>query len=170
LLSRFQPEVLQGKAPFDVERFAELHLESLTGVEFDLTPELPHGIDGVTNTEKLRVNVELAEIPTNFRYYRSTLAHELGHAFIHTPVLRKRKENEEFTEAKDQGPALYRAATVPLYRNPEWQAWHFAGALLMPKEALLIKLKECRMDLNAVADFFQVNSSFVSSRLKKVQR
>lgn len=50
---------------------------------------------------------------------RFTVAHELGHYFLHAP--------ERMALAKFRG-----IGDVPIYMNPEWQADTFAGELLVP--------------------------------------
>lgn len=52
---------------------------------------------------------------------RFTLAHELGHYFLH---------DDETTFSRTSG------AVVPTYKNPEWQANTFASAILMPRRLI----------------------------------
>jgi Zn-dependent peptidase ImmA (M78 family) len=66
------------------------------------------------------------------------------------------------------GVNLYRKTSVPLYRNPEWQAWRFAGALLMP-EAPFKVLMERGYTKGDLADHFQVNPSFVDTRMRALK-
>jgi hypothetical protein len=53
---------------------------------------------------------------------RFTLAHELGHLFLHS--------NQAYTRS------MKASTDIPPYRSAEWQANTFAGALLMPHEYL----------------------------------
>lgn len=62
---------------------------------------------------------------------RATVAHELGHAVLHVPYIRQQRQ-------QGHEKALVRVTRAQLapYRDPEWQAWAFAGCLLMPRGSL----------------------------------
>lgn len=60
---------------------------------------------------------------------RATAAHELGHAVLHVPYLRKQRgQSQPLTRVS-------RAQLAP-FRDPEWQAWAFAGCMLMPRASI----------------------------------
>ncbi len=67
-------------------------------------------------TMKLRESVYEGACRGNGRD-RFTLAHEIGHYFMHNDVVLSRAEP---------------GSRIPAYRDPEWQANTFAAALLMP--------------------------------------
>ena len=74
-----------------------------------------------TNTLSVRQDVYLAACADDPRH-RFTIAHELGHYFMHD-------ENTKFSRCP-------RNATIPSYRDPEWQANVFASSFLMPKDLI----------------------------------
>ncbi|NVO05016.1 MAG: ImmA/IrrE family metallo-endopeptidase [Rhodoferax sp.] len=82
---------------------------------------------------------------------RFTLAHELGHYFIHS----------------NQGAIPIRASrkgTGPIETEANW----FAAALLMPKEEFSILAKSLSRDAHALAGHFQVSVRAVEVRLSSV--
>ncbi len=173
LIRTIQPDVLAGKCFFDVERFVDVHLEEMTGITPDYRRGLPDGIYGYTHTAEnsMVINSDLLENPfgDNERFYRSTVAHEVGHCILHVPILRRQKRDKIFTEnKKEEKVALYRKTHFPLYQNPEWQAWRFAGALLMP-EVVIRSLRGQGASIQEVATHFNVNGSFVESRMKALK-
>lgn len=88
---------------------------------------------------------------------RATVAHELGHAVLHVPYLRKQR-----------GRALLRVARSQLvpFRDPEWQAWAFAGCLLMPRESLRSMQ---RLALSEVARAHGVSAQFAAAHYARMR-
>lgn len=167
IVKRYQPEVLQTPMAFDVERFFECELEEITGVDTDYR-QLNPGIHGFTNSESMEcvISLELADDPSQHFFCRSTISHEIGHAIQHVPEFRKRKELlKSIHDAQHVPLTLYRESDIPLYCNPEWQAWRFAGALLMPAPTMRLAMEECR-DVISMSRLFQVNPAFVKTRLR----
>lgn len=82
---------------------------------------------------------------------RMTIAHEVGHAVLHTPqrVVYARSFNE----------------TIPAYKDPEWQAKAFAGELLIPIEKL-----EIGMTPDVIAKVFGVSHDAAIAQLKVYQK
>lgn len=74
-----------------------------------------------TNTLSIRQDVYIAACSDDPRH-RFTVAHELGHYFIHDDVT-----------AFSRCP---KNATVPTFRDPEWQANVFASEFLMSKNLI----------------------------------
>ena len=64
---------------------------------------------------------------------RFSLPHEVGHIVLHADQLVR------FAQMPHEIPALYRgvAPNHPVYRDTEWQADTFAGAILMPAAGLM---------------------------------
>lgn len=137
ILAKYQPESLRIGTPFDIHRFVDTKLEDLTGVTPIYSIELPPEIYGLTDSAENRLEIQesLADDPFQEKFFRSTLAHETGHCFLHVPQLRTLKRVQIFKQGKEDGVQLYRKDNIPLYCNPEWQAWRFAGALLEDHEA-----------------------------------
>lgn len=163
---RYQPEALTAPQAFDVERFFENELERLTGVKPDYQ-DLPYPVHGYTDSDQMICVVasSLADDPSKYNFFRATVAHEIGHALQHVPEFRRLKQE---LKCEDTGLRMFRADQVPAYRNPEWQAWRFAKALLMPEKTLRMALKE-GLNRYQIAQAFSVSEPFVRSRLKDLR-
>ncbi|MEW6667628.1 MAG: ImmA/IrrE family metallo-endopeptidase [Thermodesulfobacteriota bacterium] len=161
-----QPHLLKEAAPFDIEEFFEFDVEDICGVRIDYRSDLPDGVYGYTDSEERLtvISSELMEDPRQRRFCRSTMAHEAGHALIHVPEFRLKKAFlRSIHDEKHVSLRLYREAEIKPYMNPEWQAWRFAGALMMPARPFTdAVLKGC--DVGRLADLFQVNPAFVKAR------
>lgn len=170
VLRNKQPRVLEGAEPFDIQRMVDVDLENDTGIDVDYT-HLPEGVYGITSTsdDTMYINSSLSDDPYNERFLRSTLAHEVGHCIIHVPIVRQQRAVRVFRQVKDDmGICLYRKDNIPVFRNPEWQAWHFAEALLMPRPAVGILLKE-GASVSDMANHFEVNGAFAKYRLRAMK-
>lgn len=104
----------------------------------------------------------LFEANSNTNRARSTLAHEIGHAVLHDVDVRTGHH-------RPHALALRRGLRSELepFKDSEWQAHTFAGALLMPRPAL--RKVKCD-DTLALAAQFQVSEAFVRSHLKRIKR
>jgi Zn-dependent peptidase ImmA (M78 family) len=163
--------MLREPMPFDIERFFECDLESLTGVRTDYR-ELAAGIHGYTDVDEMEsvIALHLMESDSHKRFRRSTIAHETGHVIQHALEFRQRKEALRFVHDTDQvSLRMYRERDVPLYRNPEWQAWRFAKGLLMPAPSVRLAMRR-GCDWEDLSDIFDVNPAFVFSRMKELGR
>ncbi|MBI5491564.1 MAG: ImmA/IrrE family metallo-endopeptidase [Deltaproteobacteria bacterium] len=170
LIQEFQPDVLAGRTAFDIEEFCELDLKNKTGLSLHYSMQLPSGIHGLTSAADsvVMIDAELAENPLNRKFLRSTMSHEVGHALLHVPTLKlARKMDIVFKQEKSHSEKinLYRKSDIPVYRNPEWQAWQFAGALLMPKQVLENLLKQ-GAPIWVISEHFQINIPFLRSRMR----
>jgi Zn-dependent peptidase ImmA (M78 family) len=156
--------------PFDIERFFECDLEPLTGVRTDYR-ELAPGIHGYTDIDKMEsvIALHLMEDDSQIRFRRSTIAHEAGHVVQHVAEFRRRKEALRFVHNADQaGLKMYRERDIPLYRNPEWQAWRFAKGLLMPAPSVRLATK-LGYTWQDIPEIFDVNPAFAFSRLRELK-
>lgn len=168
IIQKYQPEVLSNGMPFDIERFFDCDLEDFCDVKSDYR-ELQYGIYGFTDTDQMEcvISLDLAQDPGNVRFYRSTLAHEVGHALMHVRDYRTKKQMLKFIHEKEHLRA-YREEKIVTYRNPEWQAWRFAGAILMPEE--VFRDAVFRGDnVQILAKRFNVNPAFIRSRLRALK-
>lgn len=139
-LHEFEPAALRRPQPVDV-----IHLVDHVLPEHDIdvypahADELP-GQEAHTRPFDEKPTVLLREDQWRFLMRgggsglraRATIAHELGHVILHVPVLRR--------QARRAGglAALTRvdASRVQTYADPEWQAWCFAAAFLVPPSTL----------------------------------
>ena len=115
-----QPDMLSNIEPFDVERFFDCYLEELTGVTSDYRVLQP-GIYGFTDadTKECVMSSDLADELWQEKFYRSTMAHEIGHAVMHVKDYRLKKTLRRFVHEKDHLRA-YRQEDIITYKNPEW--------------------------------------------------
>lgn len=165
IVSRCQPDCLQKPISFDIIEFFEFDLEDITGVSPDYN-DLPYGIFGVTDSnEKIAtISKALVEDPESKNFARSTIAHECGHAVLHVEEFRRKQALLKSFQQKGD-VQLYRKQDVPTYRNPEWQAHRFAGALLMPSKTVQTAIKNGMNEMDMV-EIYEVSLPFVKSRLK----
>ena len=103
-----------------------------------------------------------SEAPTS-HYARTTVCHEIGHAILHVPLLRRR------LLATDVLARTQRANLRP-YQDPEWQAWAFAGAILMPSATLrMLQVNHGGLPTSLVASTYHVSEQMAQSHLRKLK-
>lgn len=167
IIKQYQPLILESPQAFDVELFFEHDLEDRSGLEASYA-DLPFGIYGMTDSENREVCVSkaLMDSPHKIAFARSTIGHECGHVLIHVPEFTKRKAVlRSVQDKKDVDLAMYRKEDIPTYQNPEWQAHHFSGALLMPAATVKMALKD-NATVQELAEIYQVTVPFVKARLR----
>lgn len=104
----------------------------------------PRGVEALTrySSRHRHIRVTFAEyayhaLSNEIPHFRFTLAHEVGHAVLHTEDLVK------MTSLPHLDQALARQSqSHKIYEDTEWQADAFAGALLMPAQGLLALERE----------------------------
>lgn len=169
IIKKFQPKVLIKNNTFDIERFFECDLEQLTRVKTDYQ-KLPFGIYGYTDSELMVsvISLDLIDSESQEKFRRSTMAHETGHAFLNVNDYRERKAILKSIHGKNHQMRSYREEEIVTYKNPEWQAWRFAGALLMPAtEVQKSHLKG--YTIYDMSEKFRVNPAFVRTRLRSLK-
>ena len=126
-LDEFWPE---GTTPVDIEQIADVR------ASLDIVP-MPgifraYEIDGFLSNDMTSIFVDegIAGGATLHRY-RFTLAHELGHWYLHERLYEAARfaDVRDFVRFRDELPAKDRA-------NYEWQASQFAGLILVPPDVL----------------------------------
>jgi len=166
IVQKYQPGMLNNEERFDIERFFDCELEGLTKVKTGYR-RLESGIHGYTDSEDMIsiISVDLMEGSWEEFFCRSTMAHETGHAILHVWDYRRKKTILRSIHNKDHALRNYRESEIITYKNPEWQAWRFAGSLLMPepvfREAVTDGLGE-----RDLSQRFGVNPAFIRSRAK----
>lgn len=91
---------------------------------------------------------------------RFTVAHELGHLFLHFPMVQKRKPGASMMATRwvdENNPALQRA---------EWEANWFAAAFLMPSAKFQERAAALGGNGDALAQEFDVSLQAVQIRAK----
>ena len=170
VVKTYQPEILSAPQPFNVESFFELELPSFRNITTDYQ-ELSGNVHAFTDISNMKcvVSVHLIENPSQRRFLRSTLSHEIGHCDIHVPEFRLRKALAKFVHAGDhQTLRLHREELIRIYENPEWQAWRYAGALMMPEPSVLLAARQGRSKAD-MCEIFDLNMPFVETRLRALK-
>jgi IrrE N-terminal-like domain len=170
LIQRYQPDALLEPQEFDIERFYENVLESISGVRADYQ-NLGLPVHGYTDSDQLIsvVDTALAENPSQRNRFRATVAHEVGHAILHVKQFRRRKEILRFThDCEDVSLRMYREDEIPAYVNPEWQAWRFAKALLMPEQPFR-RAYATGISIPELAATFGVSVDFARLRIRDLR-
>jgi len=123
----------------------------------------PHGNEDVTILVSEEVWSQLEMPAPRSHYARSTVCHEIGHAVIHVPVLRRRLLLTNVL-------ARTQRARLRAYEDPEWQAWAFSGAILMPTVTLLmLQAEHGRLNPELVGGTYEVSTSMAANHLKRLK-
>lgn len=122
-----------GSFPVDVELIAELAgyeiIPKKDISDFDAFLSL--------NLNTIIVNGKLYDNPRYERRIRFSIAHELGHAVLHSGFIRRQR-----IESVEDYTAFIRSMSDEEYNDFEWQANEFGGRLLVPRNHLAIELHE----------------------------
>jgi hypothetical protein len=172
LVADFQPDAVRMVTKFDVERFFDCELERQTGIIPDYLP-LGKGVDGYTDSREMKciICADLArygEDDVQRRRLRATLAHEIGHCFLHVKDSRRARTMLKFLHDENCSLEMYKQEEIKAYENLEWQAWRFAGALLMP-ECCVRAAVNGRWTRRKMSWAFDVNPAFVEVRLRDLK-
>ncbi len=132
----------------DLTVMIERHVGELD-VYADLSDDGPE-VEGVTLFASGRKpNVAIAERLTSddrrTNRYRTTLAHELGHAILHDPLYQEKLATGDLFAATTEERLICKRDTMidaPQSDWMEWQACYFSGAVLMPKRPMIDLAKE----------------------------
>lgn len=169
----------KGTIPVPIEEIVEFKF----GIDIIPIPGLHQGyeIDGFISSDLSAISVDQFVYESRPGRYRFTLAHELGHAVLHRQVYEAAafstiKEWKRFIEDID----------LQDYEWLEWQAYAFAGLILVPPVPLKKKFAEAVHQANAaglsirkvgdvaklyiaswLAKEFDVSSQVIEKRLEK---
>ena len=169
VVREFQEEALSLPQPIDLQRLVDYELPKV-GVHF-----VPVGTTELPDSEAETKIAEAGDVEVLIRRdqwdelfvggrlahrARASVAHELGHVVLHVPEIRRRAR------------ALRRASPVKrtelkAFLDPEWQAWTFALALLMPLPAVKTLTDRSPSSLSAT---FQVSEDLAATYLKRFKR
>lgn len=170
-VKKYQPNVLEGgPKPFDILKFFDCYMERDYGVSSDyaITPTNAHAYTDI-NDMKAVVSSTLIDDDSQETFLRATVSHEVGHVVLHVEEFRKMKKLLRFMHDDDNIKLrLYREDQVVLYRNPEWQAWRFAGAVMMPASVVYSAAKE-GVGSYRMSALFNVSHAFLMTRLRALK-
>lgn len=94
---------------------------------------------------------------------RATAIHELSHAILHVPLIRRRVA--ALPPGQPNQLPRVRRSSIKAYRDPEWQAWMLGGCILMPRTT--IKMLDDQSPAN-VATVYGVSASFAATHLRRL--
>ncbi len=164
IIQEIQPSAMGKPEQFDIERFFDCYLEELTGIKTDYRI-LDMGVYGYTDSNSMEcvISRDLAEDKLSEYFYRSTLAHECGHAVMHVKDYRHQRKILRSIHEKNHELRVYREKDIKIYMNPEWQAWRFAGSILMP-ESTFRRINNQGYTEKEMSKIFGVNPAFIRTR------
>ncbi|HKL86329.1 MAG TPA: ImmA/IrrE family metallo-endopeptidase [Treponemataceae bacterium] len=87
------------------------------------------------NVKSIIVNARRYDNPSYSRRVRFSIAHELGHAILHSNFIK-----QQHIESIADYTKFIRSLSDEEYSDFEWQANEFAGRLLVPREQLIVDL------------------------------
>lgn|GEM_PF-2173722 len=142
---------------------------SLVPLNWRLSSEMPRGYPAYTCYDighRRCVEIVVSEetyfgAESALPHHRFTIAHEVGHAVLHTSELMDYAHRPEAALLAREGRG---EASHPPYRDTEWQANAYAAALLAPAQGLE-ELRRCER-LTPEALIQQFGISFQAARLR----
>ena len=164
-LKQHSPRTLSHHERFDIETFTDVDLERYYGFYLYYDDNITDRVFGYTDCINKKVVIS-GRHSKKVELNRATIAHETGHVVMHSGQIARVFKN---IPQKQQEALMYRAQDIKPFENPEWQAWWFAGAILMPRYAVR-KIINNGGDTNDVANNFGVSYSFASARIDRINR
>jgi hypothetical protein len=166
-LRELDPDMLRSPKPLDLyEIFEQRMVRSTSFSSIFVYPaelnEIPFAEGDTSLNERGEVVIRLRsdvydEVCEQGNRGRATCAHELGHAVLHKDVLNR-------LDILGTEYGLRRKAEVKAYEDAEWQAWAFAGCIMMPPTTF------CHIDHlspTRLAQIYGVSFDFANSHLKR---
>ncbi len=166
------PESLEQPGPIDIERILDVLLFESHGFSTKIVQSfLDPTVEAQTNL--LERTIEIKESCYNELHQakrgRFTAGHEAGHVILHSSQL--------YSSLIIHKRILPCIGELPTYRNPEWQADHFSGALLMPLLTVLDFIEELKKrgfnDYNIikeVSEKYLVSYKAAQTRIKQISQ
>lgn len=152
-----------GIAPFPFQRI----LDSDKNISISYSEGIPDRVSGVIfyDSDLHFVIMINKNKPINRQYF--TIAHELGHYYLHADYL---KEKEIIIDEGEIGtdPALYRVDNLRSPSKLEKEANNFAASLLMPSKLVTEAWKSLK-DVEECAKIFEVSFLAMSIRLARLK-
>jgi Zn-dependent peptidase ImmA (M78 family) len=150
----------QKKGSFDVVEFAKK-----LGLKVYTTDDLEENQSGAIVKEKDGFVIYINQYH-NSKRQRFTIAHELGHYFLHRDNFKK--ENQGIVDSiKIASSAPYLSRKKGKSGKEEAQANEFAANLLMPRELFIKEYKACET-IEEVAQKFNVSVESVAVRANNI--
>jgi hypothetical protein len=171
-LDQLSPDSLGSPKPLDVAKLSEVILPQFGIHTIPASAEELGNRAGATDPKgdgdvNILVNEEvwddLVEPPPQCYFARSTVCHEIGHAVLHVPTLRRHMLVADTLNRVQR-------RRLKAYEDPEWQAWMFAGSILMPSSTLRMMMNEAEMlSLSEVSEVYDVSEPMANSHLRRLK-
>lgn len=141
------------------------------GIKVQETDSFPNDISGLIFKENEEYTI-LINSNQSIGRKAFTIAHELGHFFLHKGYLDNKEEIVSFAKGSyNECPSIPRSTIVnnkdAQYRKMEVEANEFAAQILMPDEEFLNKCKELD-SIDDVARYFGVSISAATIRADRL--
>lgn len=169
-LRQMAPDTLKNPGALDVRALVEITLPEVGIHVAPASSEELGDRHGATDPSgQGEINILLSEELWNDLMYhgtrermaRSTVIHEVCHALLHVPIVRRR-----LNSADPERLLLARQTrgSLPAYRDPEWQAWALCGAIMMPVKTMKLVLHRSPRE---IATLYGVNEVFLRKHAKR---
>jgi Zn-dependent peptidase ImmA (M78 family) len=155
----------EGLVPFPFERL----LEERGDVDLVMLDSMPTHVSGAIYFDDGRFMILVNGTKPEPRQY-FTVAHELGHYFLHDDWLRAHGDSGfvDFSNTTDSQGMLLRAdQAIEVDVQKELEANNFAAELLMPEDKVRAAWKVTH-DIVACAEIFLVSASAMATRLERL--
>lgn len=166
-LKTHYPKVLVIPQPTPILEIFDVVLPDEYDVMAGVVEALPAPLEGVTYRQGDQVFIDIPEstytsASNGDGRSRFTLAHEIGHAVLHSDQIHEAMVSGNFS-------GLYRTEQISSERNPEIQANRFAATILMPESTMLVALKRYGCNMTALQRLFKVSYSALKFRLQNMK-
>lgn len=148
----------RGTIPVPIEEIVEFQL----GMDIVPMPGL-HGLletDGFITSDLKEIHVDEFVYLSRPGRYRFTLAHEVGHAILHGDLFRQRR----FRSVKEW-KAFINSIPEKEHGWLEYQAYAFAGLVLVPRDVLVRRTQACVEKVRAEGIDLTENWDYAWSRI-----
>lgn len=152
----------KGISPFPYENILKDHTE-VEMFFIDTDDQISGAIMFEKITKKIKILINRSKSRTRQQF---TIAHELGHYFLHSDTIRSEQGFVDGDGNLDSEKILYRLDEAKSTRI-EVEANRFAASLIMPKDYIERAWNELR-DVEECAKIFNVSVSAMSIRLEKL--
>jgi hypothetical protein len=139
-LAVYFPEHLSSPGALDVERLADFIMPKYFGYALEIVPRSKSPLSPYEEAKmdpdqkKILISeMQYEALLRNDHRARFTMCHECGHVIMHSRQMEELTVDQILT-----GIHLMRSKQVPKYRDSEWQADYFAGAILMPRATMVL--------------------------------
>lgn len=161
LLARVYPEVLRKPQPVPIDDFLEQELRKIFSFEYEVQDL--RGDEGRVDPVDRLVILDVATYDGLQRgegRARFTTAHEIGHVELHSKYFQKILRD-------GRKPMQLRRTRIEPFRDPDYQADAFAGALLMPTHHMIRLVAEGK-ETAELAEIFSVSKQAAQVRKAKL--